>query len=266
MRLQANAVRSGYLVEYYDKNFKLLSRRTVNKELDMFGGFCQSGDYYYVLSGQTNYDESDNVEVYRITKYDKNWNRISSCGLKGANTYIPFDAGSARMTSSGRYLMIRTCHEMYKKSDGYHHQANVTIQVDMRTMKVIDSFTDVMNTEYGYVSHSFNQFIHMENGRIVAVDHGDAYPRSIVLIKYPSAIGSDGFREWNCEATDVISFDGEIGDNYTGATVGGFEMSSSSYLIAGSRDIGDGATYGIATVTMYPTCNPALKKSYTLQV
>lgn len=110
MRFQANAVRSGYLVEYYDKNFKLLSRRTVNKELDMFGGFCQSGDYYYVLSGQTNYDESDNVEVYRITKYDKNWNRISSCGLKGANTYIPFDAGSARMTSSGRYLMIRTCH------------------------------------------------------------------------------------------------------------------------------------------------------------
>ncbi len=244
MRFQANAVRSGYLVEYYDKNFKLLSRRAVNKELDMFGGFCQSGDYYYVLSGQTNYDESDNVEVYRITKYDKNWNRISSCGLKGANTYIPFDAGSARMTSSGRYLMIRTCHEMYKKSDGYHHQANVTIQVDMQTMKVIDSFTDVMNTEYGYVSHSFNQFIHMENGRIVAVDHGDAYPRSIVLIKYPSAIGSDGFHEWNCEATDVISFDGETGDNYTGATVGGFEMSSSSYLIAGSRDIGDGATYG----------------------
>lgn len=40
MRFQANAVRSGYLVEYYDKNFKLLSRRTVNKELDMFGGFA----------------------------------------------------------------------------------------------------------------------------------------------------------------------------------------------------------------------------------
>ena len=146
-----------------------------------------------MLTGQSNPNEDDNVEVFRITKYDKNWNRISSCGLFGANTYIPFDAGSARMTTVGDYLFIRTSHEMYKSSDGYHHQANVTIQVKMSTKEVTDSYTGVMNVNYGYVSHSFNQFICAEGNNIVAVDHGDAYPRSVVLINYPKDVTNGTF-------------------------------------------------------------------------
>ena len=208
MRFQAGAVAGGYLVEYYDSDFKLTSRKVVANELDIFGGFCQVGNYYYVLSGQKNEDESDSVEVFRVTKYNKNWGKQGSCGLNGANTYIPFDAGSARMAVYGNYLLIRTCHKMYS-----HHQANVTIQVDMSSMKIVDSFTSVMNVDYGYVSHSFNQFIQMENGCIVGVDHGDANPRSVVLVKYPSAVSASGFRKYGCKATDIISFSGEIGAN-----------------------------------------------------
>ena len=66
-------------------------------------------------------EESADVEVYRITKYDKDWNRISSAGLYDCNTTVPFDAGSARMDSAGDYLFIRTCHEMYQSSDGRNH-------------------------------------------------------------------------------------------------------------------------------------------------
>ena len=63
------------------------------------------------------------------------------------------------MTESDGYLFIRTSHTMYKSSDGYNHQANVTIQVDEKNMNITDSFTKIMNSAYGYVSHSFNQFI-----------------------------------------------------------------------------------------------------------
>ena len=147
------------------------------------------------------------------------------------------------MASYGNYLMIRTCHEMYETSDGSHHQANVTIQIDTSAMKVVDSFSDVMNTSYGYVSHSFNQFIQMENGKIVAVDHGDAYPRSAVLIKYPSAVTSAGFTKAGCQAVDVVPFTGETGANYTGASIGGFEISDTAYLVAGSMDIDSSARY-----------------------
>ena len=35
-------------------------------------------DAYYIVSGQNNPDELADVECFRITKYDKNWNRITS--------------------------------------------------------------------------------------------------------------------------------------------------------------------------------------------
>lgn len=249
MRVQAGADANGYVVEYFDSSFTITGRKIVPQELPLFGGFYEMNGNYYILSGQTNKNESDSVEVYRITKYTKDWSRVASCGLYGENTTVPFDAGSARMAAYGDYLMIRTSHEMYKsKKDGYNHQANVTIQVDTSAMKITDSYTKVMNIDYGYVSHSFNQFIQMENGKIVAVDHGDAHPRSIVLVRYPSVVTSSGFTNGisyssTCKATDIIAFEGKSGANYTGATVGGFEISDTAYLTAGSVDIDSTAKY-----------------------
>lgn len=246
MRVQAGADANGYVVEYFDSSFTITGRKIVPQELPLFGGFYEMNGNYYILSGQTNKNESDSVEVYRITKYTKDWNRVASCGLYGANTTVPFDAGSARMAAYGDYLMIRTSHEMYKsKKDGYNHQANVTIQVDTSAMKITDSYTKVMNVSFGYVSHSFNQFIQMENGKIVAVDHGDAHPRSIVLVRYPSVVTSNGFTDVfsTCKATDIMAFEGKSGDNYTEATVGGFEISDTAYLTAGSVDIDSTAKY-----------------------
>lgn len=247
MRVQAGADANGYVVEYFDSSFTITGRKIVPQELPLFGGFYEMNGNYYILSGQTNENESDSTEVYRITKYTKDWNRVASCGLYGANTTVPFDAGSARMAACGNYLMIRTSHEMYA-IDGVNHQANVTIQVDTSTMKITDSFTKVMNIDCGYVSHSFNQFIQMENGKIVAVDHGDANPRSIVLVRYPSVVTSSGFTRGisyssTCKATDIVAFEGTKGANYTGATVGGFEISDTAYLTAGSVDIDSTAKY-----------------------
>ena len=225
-------------IEYYDEHYNLLSSNMLRKQLPVFGGFYETAENYFIVTGQTNNNEDDSVEVFRITKYDKNWNEIKSCSLYGANTTVPFDAGSLRMTDNGKYLFIRTCHEMYKSSDGRNHQANVTIQVDMDKMEITDYLTEVANSTVGYVSHSFNQFIKFDDNKLVALDHGDAYPRSICLMKYNKDI-SDGTFLGNvypaCESINVLSFEGDIGDNYTGASVGGFEISDKAYLIAGNN-------------------------------
>lgn len=110
------------------------------------------------------------------------------------------------MAHEGKWLLIHTSHKMYQSYDGYNHQANVTIQVDTDNMTITDSFTDVANIGRGYVSHSFNQFIEIENNKAVTIDHGDAYPRSIVLIKYNSDITSGKFSSNNCSSVDVMSF------------------------------------------------------------
>lgn len=219
------------LVEYYSSDYKLQETKTLDAELPLFGGFYETDSNYFLLTGQKNPNKETNVEVYRITKYDKSWNKINSAGLSDCNTTIPFDAGSARMDASGNYLLIRTCHEMYNG-----HQANVTIQVNMENMTIADSYTDVMNVSAGYVSHSFNQFIKVENNHIVAVDHGDALPRAIALLQYDTDITKGSFQTNNCKLTNVMEFPagGVADNNYTGASIGGFEISDSSYLIAGN--------------------------------
>ena len=239
MRVQSGAIKGKLLVEYYSSDFEPLSTKLIDNELPIFGAFYDSGNNYYVLSGQENPKQNDSLEVFRITKYDKNWNKIKSCGLYGANTTVPFDAGSARMTHSGDHLLVRTCHEMYKSSDGNNHQANVTIEVDMPSMTITDSYTGIMNVDYGYVSHSFNQFIKTDGNHIVALDHGDAHPRSAVLVKYNSDFTTGKFFPSYFDKVsniDVVTYPEYTSGhyNYTGAAIGGFDVSSSSYIVAQS--------------------------------
>ncbi len=239
MRVQSGAIEGKLLVEYYSSDFEPLSTKLIDNELPIFGAFYDSGNNYYILSGQENPKQNDSLEVFRITKYDKNWNKIKSCGLYGANTTVPFDAGSARMTHSGDHLLVRTCHKMYKSSDGNNHQANVTIEVDMPSMTITDSYTGVMNVDYGYVSHSFNQFIKTDGNHIVALDHGDAHPRSAVLVKYNSDFTTGKFFPSYFDKVsniDVVTYPEYTAGhyNYTGAAIGGFDVSSSSYIVAQS--------------------------------
>ncbi len=237
MRFQNGALDGKYLVEYYDSAYNIQKTVQINAELPIFGGFYETETYYFVLTGQENFDELAETECYRITKYDKDWNRLDSAGLYDCNTTIPFDAGSARFAASGSYLLIRTCHEMYTDEGGLNHQANVTIQLDMENMEITDALTAVSNRSHGYVSHSFNQFIHVENGQIISLDHGDAIPRSLALMKYSTDLSDGTFfprSEAECRLINVVQFpDSDTYHyNYTGASVGGFEISETSYLTA----------------------------------
>ena len=234
MRVQYLTEENTLLVEYYNDSFIRTGDKTLRLKYPEFGGFYAIGDAYFVLTGQNNPDESAQVVCFAVTKYDKNWNEIATAELKDCNTTIPFRAGSARFCHSGNYLLIRTCHQMYKSDkDGKNHQANLTFQVDVNSMKVTDSFSRVASDNYGYVSHSFNQFIKIDSDKIVALDHGDAYPRSIVLLRYETNVSSGSFvPPYNkpCTATDMFLIEGATGDNYTGCSVGGFEVSSTGYL------------------------------------
>ena len=242
MRVQYGSKIGGLLVEYYDKDYNLTDTKIVDEELPVFGGFYATKDNYYVITGQINKDEDNDLEVYRITKYDKKWNKIKSTGLKNCNTTYPFDAGSCRMDVSGKYMIIRTCHKMYKSNDGYNHQANVTIQVDIDQMEITDSYTSVADDNYGYVSHSFNQFVKTEDGHIIALDHGDAYPRAFIILKYQTDFTKGKFSPGyytQCTKIPVLQFEGSTGNNTTGASAGGFEISDDHYLVAANTVIQD---------------------------
>jgi len=213
----------------YDKDFKLKSSRELDPELPIFGGFFSGEDAYYLAFGKKNTSESDSAEVFRFVKYDKSWNRMGACSVKGANTYIPFEAGGLDMCERNGMLYVHTCHEMYDSGDGLHHQANCDFKINQSTMKLVDSYTGVMNFTEGYVSHSFQQKVCADESMLYRADLGDAYPRAIALTGTPleNKFSKPYYRG------SIVSIPTSGGGNFTGFALGGLECSDSSYIVAG---------------------------------
>ena len=229
-------IKGQIVVENYSSDFAFQSGRTIPMELSTWGGFFAGADYNFFVFGQQNSDESDSTEVIRVVKYSTDWNRLGAVSLYGANTAMPFAAGSLRADEYGGQLYIRTCHQMYAGSDGLHHQANLTLCVDQESMRILDSYYVVMNPSVGYVSHSFNQFVLVDSDRnLITLDHGDAYPRGAVLMQYNTKAGEGKFSGL-VSATTVQRFSGSIGDNTTGASLGGLAEASSGYVAAYNYD------------------------------
>ena len=235
---------SGIVVENYSADGKkLISQRTISKELNLFGGFYSGKDYNYLVFGQNNTAESDSKEVVRVVKYTKSWSKVNSCSISGVNTTKPFSAGSLRMEEAGGKLYVYTCHEMYADSDGINHQANMLFTIDESSRSLTDSMYDVSNLTDGYVSHSFNQFIKAdESGKyIYRVDHSESSNyimngsylsvNGITLTKYKA----DG-KSTAVSVSIPVKFDMNK-SNYTGASIGGFELGSGNCLIAYAKDV-----------------------------
>ena len=235
---------SGIVVENYSADGKkLISQRTISKELNLFGGFYSGKGYNYLVFGQNNTSESDSKEVVRVVKYTKSWSKVNSCSISDVNTTKPFSAGSLRMEEAGGKLYVYTCHEMYADSDGINHQANMLFTIDESSMSLTDSMYDVSNLTNGYVSHSFNQFIKAdESGKyIYRVDHSESSNyfmngsylsvNGITLTKYKA----DG-KSTAVSVSIPVKFDMNK-SNYTGASIGGFELGSGNCLIAYAKDV-----------------------------
>lgn len=225
----------GLFVERYTADFSYIadSKKSIEMELPLFAGFYESDGYYFLVFGQNNMDESDTVEVIRVVKYDKSWNKLGAAQIFGANTQKPFASGNVSMADDGTNLYLRTCHTMYKADDGYNHQASIMMKISISDMEVIYNNYTVANVDHGYVSHSFSQDIFYDDstGTVYATDRGDAYPRSHVLMKY-TKLGSEYFSSKTANVT-IMSYGGETGDNYTGSYVSGLEVTGSTILSAG---------------------------------
>lgn len=224
-------------VEIYNKSYKLLSKKIISLKNKLFGGFYPSADAYYVLLGYYNPKEDDKRTVYQVVRYDKNWKVQGQCNINNTGTYTPFSAGSARMAMYKNQLFVHTCHLMYKSEDGLHHQSNIMFQINTDTMKGnanpagVEQYRGIYDR---YTSHSFNQFVTVDQDKLVTLDHGDAYPRSLILRKGPISINpNEYYYDDEIEEAELIKFPGKTGENYTDATAGSLEISKNNYVVSG---------------------------------
>lgn len=221
-------------VEYYNEAFEVVNSGVIPSGLPIFGGFYEDDSRYYVLTGQTNMEEDPDKEVYRLTKFDKNWNQLGSVGIKNACTTIPFQGGCDFAIYNG-HLIVRTARQMYK-SLGLYHQSNITLRFDVNTMTEEPSVYGASTLWLiGYASHSFNQFVAVDtDGTVVCLDHADANPRVALLGKFIKKADRDFLiGKKNYDAIPIIEYKGDGGDNTTGANIGGLAISSTAYLTVG---------------------------------
>ena len=220
------------LVEWYNADGKLQREKTAEFPLPRFGGFFFGKAYNFAVFGKNNLEDDPNAEVLRVVKYDKDMNVLAETPLYGMNTYKPFEAGSCRFVEVGNRLYIYTCHEMFDRGDGLHHQANMTLVFSQETLELTDSFCGVANIRRcGYVSHSFNQFIAYDGEYVYRADHGDAHPRAISITMFDPR-----FTLGATEFTTPLTFPGTEGVNSTGATLGGMALVGDRVLLAGTID------------------------------
>lgn len=208
-------------VSKYSASGDYLGAKYIKYELPIFGAIFSGKEYNYIAFGQENKEENDSKESIRIVKYDKEFNRISSVSVKGEQTKatIPLNH-TAHFAENGNQLILHTARTRYKSSDGLNHQSNLDIYVNTDTMKV--TYVSSLFPS-NHVSHSFDTYVRFDDNVPVFLDHGDASPRSVVLQK---AVGS------SYKKATMFEILGPSGANYTGVTVGGFEVSENNYLTA----------------------------------
>ncbi|MFE8701774.1 hypothetical protein ACFYKX_14335 [Cytobacillus sp. FJAT-54145] len=211
-------------VDKYNQVFSRIGSNKIEMELPIFGGFHSGEDgNYYVIYGQENLEESNTKSVYRIVKYNSSWKKLASVDIKDVYVTRPFYASNLTMDSYNGKLVIHSARLRYRSNDGLNHQSNISFLVDTKDMIVLDKGGQWPKN---HVSHSFATYVRFDGDKIIYADHGDAYPRSIVLQVEQGGMVT---RE-----VELIKFAGEIGDNYTGAQLGGLEVGLLNYLMVGS--------------------------------
>ncbi|AZK48457.1 hypothetical protein [Paenibacillus lentus] len=209
-------------IDSYNKDYEVTSSKELPLELPHYGAFYNGEKYNYIAYGQDNEEENNSKEVIRVVRYDKSFNRIDSVSIKGGEsiTIQPFRSAAPRMAENGDELVLHTSRLRYTGSDGKNHQSQLTLIINTSNMSLTN---DIGAFQKNHVSHSFDQFVKYDGKEHVLVDHGDAYPRSIVLHK---GNGSQ-YKE-----VDLLRIPGNIGANMTGVSLGGMEISSTHYITA----------------------------------
>ena len=203
----------------YNSDFDLKESKSLDLELPKYGGVYLGEIYNYVVCGQNrNSNQEKGGEVYRIIKYDKNFNKIDSLSLYSDETYTiaPFDSGNVSIDEFGNELTVYTSR---LRHDG--HQSNLSIRINTDNMTIINPY-ELSAFPSMHASHSFREIVRYDNEDPVYVDLSDGNPKRSVYLQ--SVYGD----------ASLMDISGDYGDNRTFAELSGLEISSTNYLVVGT--------------------------------
>ena len=262
------------MVRTYSPEFQFLSERELEIELQEIGGVFFGQDYNFLVFGQDNWQERSDVEVLRVVKYSKSWQRLDAGSLyTNTVTDVVGQWGNLSFAEYNGMLYIHSGRSTNTLSDGQQHQTNMTFCVRQSDMEVTDTQLGISSQSTGYVSHALTQDILVDSqGRLVTADTGDAYPRGAYLYRYRQQAGGDTFYDGQGEGVLFATWPGKGGNviQYpTNAQITSLAETDQGYLAA-YIDTGIGSLGGTgypysAYLTFFPKDNLSDYTTRTLQ-
>lgn len=208
-------------IETYDSDFNYVSSSKIKLSYPIFGGFFAGEEYNYVVSGQENPKESDTLAVINISVYDKNFKKVKDVPVKDCRTTVPFDACNVSITENEDFLVLHTSRSQYKEKSGLAPQTGLTViinKTDWTVANTLDKF------QPNHTSHALKAYAKFDKGAIVTANYSDATPVRGAFIQEMDTSGK------LLDSMEIFSVPGTASANCTGAMIGGFEISSKSYI------------------------------------
>ena len=221
-----------------DKQYKVVSSEKIKlPRYNVWGGYFHSEKgQHYVAIGYNNEAESESKTVIKVLKYDEAWKKSGQANIhgyssngQGLGVYTPFAYGNVSFAENKDTLYMMTARTMFSNGEGLHSQSNIAFTINTKKM-------ESHSNNVSYCSHSFNQIARFADGNLYLVDQGDAHPRGVQITIYDKFGSSEASLDTGNIRSSVtaFAFQGDVGNNSTGATVGGMEVSKSYVLATGS--------------------------------
>ena len=230
-----------YIVEEYSNEYKLISSQVIMpdntndvdyKNAALGGGFFHGEKYNFIINGFSNPDDESAKNIFQITKYDNNWNRLGDCCFESEQLSFPFTGGTLCSAESNGVLYIHAC---FSYSTGMNREC-VSFIVDEESMEIVEE-----NIPHSF-AESYNQLIIVDaERRVVTVDDNNT-TSSFRLERIPS----EGGANLNPVICDIEKIPAESYYSYyssSGACLGGLVETDQKYVVAynytGGGELGD---------------------------
>jgi len=211
----------------YSSDMTFIKTLKFTKELEKVGAFTKDNyGNYYIFYGKDVDGNGKTEKNMALVKYSPSGEKLleswqQAYDINNDNDVMkPFDAGTCRLEISGDMIAVCFARQMFNG-----HQAQSESIFNINTFEKL-SGRDKMGVLY--VSHSFNQFILPINKGFAFAGLGDGYPRAFSFGK--TVEGQPG------KVIDSFAFSGDLGENYTGAELGGLAKTPKGYIFAGTYE------------------------------
>lgn len=240
-------------VEKYTSSLRKFDQRFVTMELPKFGGCYSGANYNFIVFGQDNPENKNDVEVIRIVKYTKDWTRVGAVSFKDINTTYPFYGCNSDFAEYGNKLFFRCGHLNY---NGQQELLSLSIRISDCAVKEVQcrsasgNYLDVAAT-----------YIDAGDGIVTAADHVLGEPHALRFTNYCSDSIGGGYAYANARVLR-----GQTGINTPYSNIGGYETTGQYYMMVGSSDPPDGSSPNrnvyVAVVPKYGYCTQNVRISY----